>query len=375
MKKRILILSEIFYPAYKGGGVVQSMTNMVRNLGADFDFWVISLNHEHRSPEQLLEVESDRWIDFEGKAQVYYASWMSLGLLKSLFDQVKPQAVYVNGFHEPYFVAIPIWMARSRGLQVIQAPRGLLQAGAMQSKTLKKQLFLKVFKLAGLHRHTRWHATDKQEVQDIQQHFGHKAQVVQADDMPDFREIPWEVADKTPRQLRLVTVSLITPKKNHLYTLQQLSRLNLPVEYDIYGPVYDQAYWKKCEECISKLPAHVQVKWKGPIPPSALYDTLKPYHFFVLPTLGENFGHAIYEALKAGKPVLVSDKTPWQGLQSQQAGWVFSLDDPENMANALRQAWNMEGTEYQQWSEGARQVVQHFIEHSGYLLQYHTLFA
>ena len=35
------------------------------------------------------------------------------------------------------------------------------------------------------------------------------------------------------------------------------------------------------------------------------------HDLFVFPTLGENFGHVIYESLMCGTPVLVSDNTPW----------------------------------------------------------------
>jgi glycosyltransferase involved in cell wall biosynthesis len=42
---------------------------------------------------------------------------------------------------------------------------------------------------------------------------------------------------------------------------------------------------------------------------------------FLLPSHGENFGLSIAEALANGVPALVTDSTPWLGLNSRGAGW------------------------------------------------------
>ena len=54
---------------------------------------------------------------------------------------------------------------------------------------------------------------------------------------------------------------------------------------------------------------------------------------FVFPTLGENFGHVIFESLEASTPVLVSDQTPWKsnykrGLQTlplDEDKWINTI--------------------------------------------------
>jgi glycosyltransferase involved in cell wall biosynthesis len=47
------------------------------------------------------------------------------------------------------------------------------------------------------------------------------------------------------------------------------------------------------------------------------------YDYFVLPTLGENFGHAIVESLSLGLPVIISNKTP---LIFKNLNYSFALD-------------------------------------------------
>ncbi len=54
---------------------------------------------------------------------------------------------------------------------------------------------------------------------------------------------------------------------------------------------------------------------------------LPGYDRFFLAPFSENFGHAINEALSAGVPVVISDKTPWRNLQEKGMGWDLPLDN------------------------------------------------
>ncbi|MBK8087397.1 MAG: hypothetical protein IPK31_05310 [Chitinophagaceae bacterium] len=53
LKKRILIFYDHFYPAYKAGGPVQSLVNLVRELYKDYDFFIVCKPHEMNETEKL----------------------------------------------------------------------------------------------------------------------------------------------------------------------------------------------------------------------------------------------------------------------------------------------------------------------------------
>jgi glycosyltransferase involved in cell wall biosynthesis len=79
------------------------------------------------------------------------------------------------------------------------------------------------------------------------------------------------------------------------------------------------------------------VTYRGAIAPADVLPALAAQDLFLLPTLGENFGHSIADSLLAGTPVLISDRTPWRGLKEACAGWDLSLDDPAAFVAAIRE--------------------------------------
>ena len=97
------------------------------------------------------------------------------------------------------------------------------------------------------------------------------------------------------------------------------------------------AYWHECQAKIAVLAANVRVKYWGEIEHDKVGQVFAEHDLFLFPTLGENYGHVIHEALAVGCPVLISDQTPWRGLEEQGAGWDMPLEDTEACRRVLQQ--------------------------------------
>ena len=48
---------------------------------------------------------------------------------------------------------------------------------------------------------------------------------------------------------------------------------------------------------------------------------------FLFPTMAENYGHVIFEALAGGCVPVISDKTPWTGEKMEGCGETVKLDE------------------------------------------------
>ena len=127
----------------------------------------------------------------------------------------------------------------------------------------------------------------------------------------------------------MVFLSRISQKKNLDYALRVLTKTRVRIQFDIWGPLEDPAYWKKCQNLIESLPENVVARYRGTAHNSEVNKILAEYDLFFLPTCGENYGHVIAEAVSAGTPVLLSDQTPWRNLQKEGVGWDLPLENGE----------------------------------------------
>jgi glycosyltransferase involved in cell wall biosynthesis len=64
-----------------------------------------------------------------------------------------------------------------------------------------------------------------------------------------------------------------------------------------------------------------RISIEGPIYGDAKTTAYRDADVFVLPTLNENFGLAVAEALATGSPVISTKGAPWSGLEIEGCGW------------------------------------------------------
>lgn len=102
------------------------------------------------------------------------------------------------------------------------------------------------------------------------------------------------------------------------------------------------------------LPQNIRFQYCGALQPMQVPDKLAEYDLFFLPTLGENFGHVIAEALSSGLPVLISDTTPWRDLAEKSLGWDIPLNEVDRFAECIEACAAKSPEEYIQWRQSIR---------------------
>ena len=111
----------------------------------------------------------------------------------------------------------------------------------------------------------------------------------------------------------------------------------------------------------------------GIINPHQVYETLETYHMFILPSQSENFGHALFEAMMAGKPIITSNNTPWNLLDENAAGFNVDLST-ESIAYAIEKSAALNQTNYNNMVYSVRQYAERAINRDEIKQQYLELF-
>jgi glycosyltransferase involved in cell wall biosynthesis len=133
-------------------------------------------------------------------------------------------------------------------------------------------------------------------------------------------------------------------------------------------------YWQQCLQQMKELPVNISVIYHGEILPTNVESMLHKGQVFILPSKSENFGHAIYEALSAGKPVITSHFTPWNDLEKNKAGLNIELTE-DAVAKAILFFATMDNEEYSLWSIRAKEYAENILDINSIKAQYQALFA
>jgi glycosyltransferase involved in cell wall biosynthesis len=345
-----------FLPGYKAGGPVRSMANLVEHLRGEVDLHIVTTNRDYTENTPYPGIAPDAWTTLPGGEKVWYASpsGVNVATWKRLLAQEPWTTVYINGLYSRWFSVMPLWLLKGRAQRRVVAVRGMLAAGMMQHGTLKKRAFLVVMKLFGCYTDVVYQATNAEEVEDVKRWIGPATEVHLVSNLGrKLKSTAPPVRTKLSGDLKLVSVARIAVEKNTLFAIECLRHVKGRVVFDLYGPIYDEGYWAKCREAIAQLPANVKVTHKGTIAPEAVAELFANYHALFMPSQGENFGHTMVEALAAGLPLLISDRTPWKGLVMEQAGWDLSLDGQSLFAEAAQGLMDMDQVAYDPWTAGA----------------------
>lgn len=371
---RILALLEHYLPAYKAGGPLRTVENMVEQMGEPFAFRVVTCDRDWGDRASLPEVIPGRW-SAVGNGETIYLTPSQLGPagLRRVIAGTEHDVLYLNSLFSPRLSLVPLLLGRLRAIPrrpVVLAPRGELHAGALTGgswgawlpasvgrrlgspRYLKKRLYITLARGLGLFRGITWQASNEAEAEEIRLYAGARAVVVVAPDLAARppESLPPPVAPKTRGALRAVFLSRIDPKKNLHGAIELLAGVRGEVTFDIYGPVVDERYWARCRAALDRLPPNVTVRCHGAVPHEDVATIFRAHELFLFPTLGENFGHVVLEALVSGCPVLLSDRTPWRDLVRYRAGWDLPLEDEAAQRAAVQRCVDMDEEEFRTWS-------------------------
>lgn len=317
---RILILADYYYPGYKAGGPIQSIFNLTTALERKLDIHIITRDRDSGDTKKYDGISSDKWNKVNNH-RVYYLDSKQITKRKvtNVIDELDPDFIYLNSFFSPLSIYALLW-TKNRNTNVLLAPRGELYDSALKFKALKKKLYLAYFKLFLNTRNITFQATNDQEQKAVQKIIGAKTPIFSNTNtgkliQPEFFEKRQESVFK------IITVARINPIKNlHFFSDVLASIRDREIEWNIYGVNNNVEYSEKIKKAVIES-ENIHIGFKGTINNNKIAHVIQQHDLFVLPSLSENFGHAILESFIAGVPVIISDQTPWKNLQDKNVGY------------------------------------------------------
>jgi glycosyltransferase involved in cell wall biosynthesis len=360
-KPKVLVFIDWFYPAYKAGGPITSCYIAVVALKKYFDFYIVTSNTPN--------IISNQWVEENG-LNIYYCSKnkLSINFIRSLTKNQPHQVLWINGFFSFYFSILPSFFAINN-VRTIVSTRGMLGGNVLQFKGFKKRAYIYLAKIFRVYQGKFFHATNSSEKRDIEKLFKNKTIV--ASNIPFMGEGKLELfPDKLEDKLRILQVARIAKEKNTLFGIEAISGIKGKVTFDIVGSIYDKKYAEECISLSRNLDSEIEINFLGSKSPFELRKLIYNYDLFFLPTLGENFGHA----LGSGLPVLISDKTPWKNLETSLAGFELPLKK-HLFLEKLNFFLGLNHIEFLNWRRGALAFFSKEIDMNKIVQQNLKLFA
>ena len=371
IKPKLLFITDWYAPAFKGGGPIRSVVNLIEKIKKDYDCYVYTSNTDFGEVEPLAGIVEDQWVDQDG-VQVYYRSGkLSFAQVKTMIKNINPHRIYLNSMFSNMIKPILVAFASDK---IIIAPRGMLNESALAVKPIRKFLYLWFLRTFGFAKHLRFHATSEEEKKVIKRIFPNAQSIVVAGNIPTSTATELLPVEKQSGKLNIVFTGRMHPIKNLHLLLEALKNVSGAIELTIIATQEDQLYLERCNRLAIALPSNITINWVLDLPPTEIKRYLLQAHLFALLSNVESFGHAIFEALAIGCPVFISDNTPWKNLQQQKAGMNFALNHIQNIESGLQLFVDMENNEWQSFRKGAHNLAQSYIDNLNVDKLYRSLF-
>ena len=368
-----------FTPGYKAGGPIRSVSNVAKALKNNYQIYILTTDTDHGEVEPYKNISSDKWIsDTDDGINIYYAkkNTLSANRLKKQILHVDPDYIYLNHLFSPYFVLHPLWL-KFRGKvksKIILCPRGALYESALSLKAYKKRPLLQLLKWMQVQKFITFHATNEREKSALENYFP-ESKIIVADNLSAADQPVNAECVKDVGSVRCIFIARIVPIKNLYFLLEVLEKIKSTVQLTVIGPIENKDYWEQCQHKIEKLPDNIRVNYEGAKNSNELLPIIQRHHLFILPTKGENYGHSIVESLIAGRPVLISDQTPWLDIETKKAGWAISLNNPAEFANVIDNVCKWDQLTFNEWSLSAWNYASSIIKNPLLQQSYFEMFS
>jgi len=293
-------------------------------------------------------------IDIEGVSIKFFdnnmARWFSLMKeFRTFLKNEKPDIVHINGIWTPQNWGFQN-VAQKLGIKVIVSPHGMLEPWILAHNPLKKRVARFLYQNRALRKSACLLATAQMEAENIKA-LGFKKPIHIIPNGIYLKDV--KLIKENYGTRKMVFLSRIHPKKG-IELLLEAWRNSYTEHWtlEIAGNG-DEDYMISLIQSVEDLE---NVRFVGAKYGDEKWDFLRSADVMVLPTHSENFGIVVAEALAVAVPVITTQGTPWQDLETHKCGWWIDLS-VSSLEETLLKAFNVPVQQLEIMGKHGRELV------------------
>lgn len=355
---RLLHVVPTYFPAERYGGPIKSVHGLCAALvaaGHSVDVYTTSVDGPGR-----LDVPEGVPVDVDGVRVWYFRSrfdrlYWSPAMSRALradglpFDAVHLHSVFL------WPTAAAAKFARRLRVSYVLSPRGMLVAELIGRKSAAlKRAWIRLIERRNLKGAARIHVTSEIEAADLVRCGLELAPVVEIPNGVDLGEPP----ARSPVAGKVVFLGRLSWKKNLVALIEAIA--SLPMSTLVLAGPDDEALSTQLVQQARDLGCGERVSFVGTLGAAEMRELFATAACVVLPSINENFGNVVVEALAQACPVVVSPGVGARSVVSASGGGIVAEGfDAASLRNALAILLSDPVGAAERGEAGARYVREH----------------
>lgn len=272
-----------------------------------------------------------------------------------------PDILHFHGIWMPANLYISKF-GRKNNIPYVINPRGDTEIARIdynKFKKLKKNIAWKLYAKNIVDHAACIIATSEQERDSIRL-LGSKVPVAVIPNDIDLDIFPKEVVHHYGKKKVVLFLSRINPIKGTEYLIdawaQLPEQLRIDWELHIAGNSDPKKYIHTLKTKVTDMKLQDSIKFVGPITGEAKMRKYQDSNLFILPTLNENFGNVVAEAMMCECPVITTNNAPWRCLIEDKCGWWIDLS-VKNLIKVMKESMSLTDIERLELGKKSRQCI------------------
>lgn len=276
--------------------------------------------------------------------------------VNKLLDALKPDLVHVNCCWMPACSLVQK-MAQKRNVKVVLTPHGMLEPWIIKRHYWTRKLpALLLYQKAAIQNADCLQATAESEKQNLLK-LGYNSNIKIVKLGIDAEGIALKTSWKKTKQLLFLSRVHVKKGINYLIEAADILCDELQGYKILVAGEGDADYIATLKQQIIDKGLQEIIQLVGGVYGDKKWELFQKSDFFVLPTHSENFGLAIAEALASGTPVITTVGTPWNDLNTSNAGaWIEVGTQP--LVETLKRFLSLSDEELEVMGKNGRKLIE-----------------